>query len=211
LPVKGSADSSEGARISPRAKRHAVLRVSRGEIPEEVARSLGIPVDILMEWVRKFETARANLTPEPGQERTKAFERAKSFDLDFKSWAEIMHPELLSEMDAETLKELGPEQVKELFIKQAIAQEKVGYEKHAPKFFLPEEEDPFPEGRRSQHADAYTVREINRPLLVIGGILLGVALAILGAKNGMFLESTEWWLLGAIAVAAAGALFLGGR
>jgi len=211
MPVKGSADSSEGARISPRAKRHAVLRVSRGETPEEVARSLGVPVDILMEWVRKFQTARANLTPEPGQERTKAFERTKSFDLDFKSWAEIMHPELLAEMDAKTLEKLEPEQVKELFIKQAIAQEKVGYEQHAPKFFLPEEEDPFPEGRKVRQADVYTVREINRPLLVVGGVLLGVALAILGAKNGMFLESTEWWLLGVIAVAAIGALFIGGR
>lgn len=188
-----------------------MLRVSRGETPEEVARSLGISVDALMEWVRKFETARANLTPEPGQERTKAFERTKSFDLDFKSWAEIMHPELLAEMDPETLAELEPEQVKELFIKQAIAQEKVGYEKHTPKYFLPEEEDPFPEGRKVRQADVYTVREINRPLLITGGVLLGVALAILGAKNGMFLESTEWWLLGAIAVVAIGALFFGGR
>lgn len=209
--MEDSADSIGSARISPRAKRHAVLRVSRGETPDEVARSLGIHVNVLMEWVRKFETARANLTPEPGQERTKAFERTKSFDLDFKSWAEIMHPELLAEMDSKTLEELEPEQVKELFIKQAIAQEKVGYEKHAPKFFLPEDEDPFPEGRKARQADFYTAREINRPLLVIGGILLGVALAILGAKNGMFLESTEWWLVGVIAVGAIGALVFGGR
>ena len=209
--MKGSKDSSGSARIGPRAKRHAVLRVSRGETPDEVARSLGIGIDILMEWVRKFETARANLTPEPGQERTKAFERKKSFDIDFKSWAEIMHPELLAEMDSETLEKLEPEQVKELFIRQAIAQEKVGYETHAPKFFLPEEEDPFPEGRKVRQADVYTVREINRPVLVIGGVLLGIALAILGAKNGMFLDSTEWWLLGVIAAAAIGALFYGGR
>ena len=209
--MSGGSHTAGPSNISPRAKRHAVLRVTRGETPEEVAKSLGISVEALMEWVRKFETARANLTPEPGQERTKAFERTKSFDLDFKSWAEIMHPELLAEMDSKTLEKLDPEQVKELFIKQAIAQEKVGYEKHAPKFFLPEEEDPFPEGRKVRQADVYTVREINRPLLVIGGILLGVALAILGAKNGMFLESTEWWLVGVIAAAAIGALFFGGR
>jgi hypothetical protein len=122
-----------------------------------------------------------------------------------------MHPELLADMDSKTLKELEPERVKELFIKQAIAQEKVGYEQHAPKFFLPEEEDPFPEGRKVRQADVYTVREINRPLLVIGGILLGVVIAILGAKNGMILESTEWWLLGVTAAAAIGALFFGGR
>jgi hypothetical protein len=209
--VKGSADSNEGARIGPRAKRQAVLRVARGESLEAVAKSLGLPAETVAEWVRKFEAARANLTPEPGEERTKAFERSTSFDLDFKSWAEIMHPELLAEMDPKTLDKLKPEEIRELFIKQAIAQEKVGYEKHSPKYFLPEEEDPFPKGRKVRPADTYTVREINRPLLVLGGVLLGVALAILGAKNGMFLESTEWWLLGVIAAAAVGALIFGGR
>ena len=91
-----------------------------------------------------------------GNERTKTFERSRSFDLDFKSWAEVMHPDHLAEMDPKTLDKLEPEKIKELFIKQAIAQEKVGYEKHTPECFLPEDENPFPEDRKVRQADIYT-------------------------------------------------------
>jgi len=196
--------------ISAQAKRKAVLRVKRGEPPARVALALGIPTETLMEWVRKYELASRNLAPAPDQEFREAFRSSTGVSIDAPSFAQAAYPELMAQVDPKVLAQLTPEQVKELLVLQAKAQEKVGYEPHTPKFFLPVEEDPYPEGR-TQQQDMFVVREINRPLLVFGGMMLGAVAALLLAKSGFILENAAWWFIGGVAAAGTILLFLGGR
>lgn len=205
-----SQDEGGQPRITAEQKRAAVARVRAREPIKAVAASLGVPVEDVEEWVRKFEAARLNLTPEPGRDYQDAFKRKYGPDVSIPSMSQLMYPELLQEVDPRLFDRLSAEQIKDLFILQAKAQEKVGYEKYTPKFFLPEDEDPFPE-TRVQHTDAYVIREINRPMLVLGGLLLGLAGAVIGAKVGFVLEDAATWVVGAAAVLGLGLVTLGGR
>jgi len=197
-------------RITSAQKRQAVARVRNREPVAEVAAELGVTVEEVEEWVRKFEAARLNLTPEPGRDFSDAFRRKYGPDVQAPSLSQLMYPELMEEVDPGMFDRLSPEQIKDLFIMQAIAQEKVGYEKHTPKFFLPEEEDPFPETRQ-RHADNYVVREINRPLLILGGLLLGLAGAVIGARLGFVLQDVPLCVTASAAVAGLGLVIIGGR
>jgi hypothetical protein len=127
------------------------------------------------------------------------------------SMAEIDYPELLESVDKHYYESLSEEEQHELVIKQAIAQEKVGYERHAPKFFLPEEEDPYPEGRKVEQVDMFTAREIDRPLLALGGILLGLAICLAAVKAGMDLGDAPWWAIGVAGAGAIVLILIGGR
>jgi hypothetical protein len=197
-------------RITSEQKRAAVVRVRAREPVASVAASLGVSVAEVEDWVRKFEAARVNLTPEPGKDFQDAFKRKYGPDVEAPSMSHLMYPELMQEVDPRLFDRLTAEQIKDLFILQAIAQEKVGYEKHAPKFFLPEDEDPFPE-TRVRHGDAYITREINRPMLIFGGLLLGAVVMVVGAKMGFILEDATTWVVGAAAVFGLGLVILGGR
>jgi hypothetical protein len=201
---------SEG--VSADEKRAAVLRVAKGEPPDAVASSIGVPIRTLMDWVRKYESARQDAPESPDAEHVAALrDRPIGHSALGVSNAEIDYPELLKSVDPKYYESLTEEQRHDLIIKQAIAQEKVGYEKYAPKFFLPEDEDPFPEGRHVEQADMFTAREINRPLLIIGGAILGVTIGLALVKSGFNPESASWLILGLGAFVGVALTLIGAR
>lgn len=198
--------------ISADAKRAAVLRVAKGEPPDAVAVSIGVPVRMLMEWVRKYESARQDAPESPDVEHVAALrDRPIGHSATGVSNAEIDYPELLKGVDPKYYESLTEEQRHDLIIKQAIAQEKVGYEKYAPKFFLPEDEDPFPEGRHVEQADMFTALEINRPLLIIGGAILGATIGFALVKSGFNPDSVTWLILGVGAFVGVVLTLIGAR
>ncbi len=198
--------------VSADEKRAAVLRVTKGEPPDAVAASIGVPVRTLMDWVRKYESAKQDAPESPDTEHVAALRNKPiGHSASGVSNAEIDYPELLKGVDPKYYESLTDEQRNDLVIKQAIAQEKVGYEKYAPKFFLPEEEDPFPEGRHVEQADMFVALEINRPLLIIGGLVLGLATGVAAAKFGVDLSGMSWWILGSGAAAGIILMLIGAR
>jgi transposase-like protein len=183
--------------LSANAKRAAVLRVARGETPSEVARSLGITAPELMAWVRKYEQALQNAADNPDEAGLAALHETRfAHSGRGPSMAEMDHPELLEKVDEHFYKPLTEEEDHDNIIRQAVAQEKVGYEKHAPKFFLPESEDPYPEGRNVEQVDMFIAREINRPLLIAGGMMFGLTAGIALAKTGLEIGLPSWWVTG---------------
>ena len=206
----GADSRSEG--LGANAKRAAVQRVARGESPDTVARSISVPTQMLMEWVRKYESAKQDAPDSPDEEHLAVLRDRPAGHSDLgPSMAEIDYPELLKGVDPKYYESLTGEQQHELIIRQAIAQEKVGYEKYAPKYFLPEDEDPFPEGRRAEQADMFVALEINRPLLILSGLLLGLVISLAALKLGIDFGSVSWWVLASGAAAAVVLLFIGSR
>jgi len=55
--IPGTAKPPADGQVTPRQKTDAVLRLLRGEPPEEIADSLGIPVAALMIWRDAFLAA----------------------------------------------------------------------------------------------------------------------------------------------------------
>lgn len=205
-------DNVQPASLSAYEKRSAVQRVIKGENPSQVATSLGISIQEVMAWVRKFESARQEALESPDLEHLAALrDKPIGHSAIGVSNAEMDYPELLKGVDPKYYESLTEEQRYDLVIKQAIAQEKVGYEKYAPKFFLPEDEDPFPDGRRAEEADMFIALEINRPLLILGGIVLGLAVGVAAAKFGIDLIWMPWWILGCGAAAAVVLILIGAR
>ena len=193
-------------------KRAAVLRVAKGEPPDAVASSIGVPVRTLMDWVRKYESAKQDALQSPDEQHLSAMrDRPIGHSALGVSNAEIDYPELLKGVDPKYYESLTEDQRHDLIIRQAIAQEKVGYEKYAPKFFLPEDEDPFPEGRHVEQADMFTALEINRPLLILGGLILGFAAGIASENIGADFSGMSWWILGSSAATAIVLILIGAR
>lgn len=207
-----SSSDSMPETLSADAKRAAVLRVAKGEPPDAVASSIGVPVRALMGWVRKYESARQDALESPDAEHVATLrDRPIGHSATGVSNAEIDYPELLKGVDPKYYESLTEEQRHDLILKQAIAQEKVGYEKYAPKFFLPEDEDPFPEGRHVEQADMFTALEINRPLLILGGLIFGLTAGIAAVNLGVDFSALSWWMLGSGAAAAIVLILIGAR
>ncbi len=205
-------ENLQSASLSANAKRAAVLRVVKGEPPEAVASAIGVSVRTLIEWVRKYESARQDAPESPDAEHVAALrDRPIGHSATGVSNAEIDYPELLKVVDPKYYESLTEEQRHELLIRQAIAQEKVGYEKYAPKFFLPEEEDPFPEGRHAEESDMFVALEINRPLLILGGLILGFVVGVAAVNLGFDFSAFSWWILSSGAAAAIVLILIGAR
>lgn len=105
--------------------------------------------------------------------------RAASQEYELKSRSESIYPEAFIPVSKEFYEGLTKEQQDKLIKIQAIAQEKVGYEKGAPKFFIGDfipGESTVP-SRKSQAADPVSDAA---PRLVVGGALIGAGLLATG-------------------------------
>ncbi len=74
-------------------------------------------------------------------------------------------------------------------IKQAVAQEKIAYERYAPKYFLPIDEDSFPEDREAERLPFINLREL---LIFLMGIFGGVSLLSSLVALGLDLSPLGW-------------------
>jgi hypothetical protein len=90
-----------------------------------------------------------------------------------RSKSELLYPEAYAPVDARFWEGLTEEQQHQLMRLQAIAQEKVGFERHTKKYFI-EDFDPQA-GPISTERDLVTLAT---PRLVTGGVLLGAALTL---------------------------------
>lgn len=166
-------------------KREAIRRVLEGEEVSSVASSLQMPESLVEELVGKFLLARQSM-------KLKRFEKekaGKTADYRIKSMSEIDFPEMFTPIAPEFLGKLDPERARELIIKQALAQEKVGYERYAPKYFLPIEEDPFPEDRRQGAPRFIAARDL---LVFATGLFAGLGVYAALVAGRIDLQSLGW-------------------
>ncbi len=114
-------------------------------------------------------------------DRRKPERRAQATEYELKSRAETIYPEAFIPVSKEFYEGLTKEQRDKLIRIQATAQEKVGFEKGAPKFFI---QDFEPDGKssRSSSAQTQTADPVSdaAPRLVIGGALMGAGLLATG-------------------------------
>jgi len=172
--------------LSAGIKREAIRRTLEGEDIKTVSRELGIPVSLIEELVGKFLLARHGT----GKRRTLKEIRSRRFkEYQVKDMSEIEFPEMFEPIQAEYLRKLSPERARELMIKQAIAQEKVGYERHTKKYFLPIEEDPFPEDREAKRLPIISPREL---LIFLAGLFGGVSIIFAVVALGLDLSPLGW-------------------
>ncbi len=182
---------------SPEKKREAIRRVLEGEDVDAVARTLGMDEATVEELVGKFLLARQREPKGPTWEERR---RSRFRNYNTKTMSEIDFPEMMEPIPKEYLRKLKPERAKELMEKQATAQEKVGYERYAPKYFLPIEEDPFPEDRREKAPPILSVREI---IILLAGFFGGI-----GVYAGFIASGANFEKLGFMPVVLAIAISL---
>jgi len=160
---------------------------------------------------RRMEDRRKSLQQYFGEERRREGSRepaggagrkqAADKEYRLRSKSETLYPTAFIPVSKEFYNELTQEQRDKLMKLQAIAQEKAGYEKGTPKFFI---EDFDPSGaspvRSSEPADPVADAA---PRLVVGGALLGAGvLAFALAAAGLLPGGV--WLTGGIIAALGG-------
>lgn len=192
-------------RFPAQLKREAIRRVLSGEDLDEVATQLSIPSSELEDWIGKFLLARAGQTKTVPweQKRKRRFRQYRD-----KTRSELDYPEMFREIPRRYLRRLKPERAKEIVVKQAKAQEKVGYERSTKKFFLPVEEDPFPEDR-IEEPEPWMRIDFTRAALFSGGLLLGLAIYAAVVALGIPVGKLGWMpavLLGVLALAILASL-----
>jgi hypothetical protein len=131
--------------------------------------------------------------------RTKSSGKGGHFGIGSKS--EMLYPEAYRPVSRAFWEGLSAQQQHEVMRLQAVAQEKVGFERGAPKYFI----DDFNPDGRPQSPDVSLV-EMATPRLISGGFLLGAGafsavLALLGV-----LPMSEGLIGGLTAIAVGGAL-----
>jgi hypothetical protein len=130
-----------------------------------------------------------------------------------KSRSEMNFPQAYAPVSREMWAEMSEEQKAQALRLQAIAQEKVGFEKSAPKFFI-EDFDPSnpnapakqPGGSRS--APAASEVSLAAPRLIMGGILIGAGGMLLALALGHMLPSAPGMLYGVCGAALVGGVVL---
>jgi len=186
-------------------KRHAIRRVLSGEDLDAVASELSIPSSELEDWIGKFLLARTGRqeTVPWQQKRMRRFRQYRD-----KTRSELDYPEMFAQVPRQYLRKLKPERAKEIMVKQAVAQEKVGYERYTKKYFLPVDEDPFPEDRLEEPAPWVHI-DLSRLGLFAGGLLLGLAIYAFIVALGVPVGELGWMpptLLGVLGLAILAAL-----
>ncbi len=196
-----NADGEPSDGVKERAasfKREAIRRVLAGEDLGAVAAEISLPAAELEDWVGKFLLARAQRqkTVPWEQQRKQRFQQYRD-----KTRSELDYPEMFEDIPRQYLRELSPERAKELMVKQAKSQEKVGYERHTKKYFLPVDEDPFPEDRlepRERQRSDY-----RSAALFASGLMGGLAVYAAIVAMGVPVTEMGWMpvvLLGALAL-----------
>jgi hypothetical protein len=120
--------------------------------------------------------------------------------LGLSSRSELLYPEAYKPVSREFWEGLSPTQQNEVMRLQAVAQEKVGFERGTQKYFI---EDFDPHGR-AKSPDVSLV-ELAAPRLVVGGMCIGAG--VLSIALGLFqaLPTTES-LAGGLALVAGGVM-----
>jgi hypothetical protein len=123
-----------------------------------------------------------------------------------KSASELNYPQAYAPIPREMWSALSEEQQALALRLQAIAQEKVGYEKHTPKFFIEDFDPSNPNatatGIKRDTAPVDLV-SLAAPRLVLGGVLIGAGGMALGLSLGHMLPGGAV-LAGAIVAVGAG-------
>lgn len=204
-----SEDESKGTgNASPdypkHVKREAIRRALSGEDIDAVAAELSVPAAELEDWVGKFLLARS------GRQQTVPWEkkRKRRFrQYRDKTRSELDYPEMFEEIPRGYLRKLSPQRAKELMEKQAKSREKVGYERYTRKYFLPLEEDPYPEDRL-ELPERIRI-DYRKFALFASGLLGGLAIYAGIVAAGVSVEKLGWMpavLLGVLALAVLAGL-----
>ena len=194
--VEPSRDAERAS--AAQVKREAIRRVLSGEDLDAVAESMGIPSAELEDWMGKFLLARSGqqITVPWEQKRKRRFLQYRE-----KTRSELDYPEMFAEIPRQYLRQLSPERAEELMIKQAKSMEKVGYERYTKKYFLPVEEDPFPEDR-IEEAEPWVQVDLSKPALFFGGLLAGLAIYAFIVALGVPVGKLGWMPATLLATAA---------
>jgi hypothetical protein len=142
----------------------------------------------------------------------KAAPMASSNTYGLKSRSEMSFPQAYAPVSREMWAEMSEEQKAHALRLQAIAQEKVGFEKSAPKFFIDDFDPSNPNAPATKpgNRNAPAVSEVSlaAPRLIMGGVLIGAGGMLLALALGHMLPSTPGVLYGICGVALIGGVLL---
>lgn len=128
-----------------------------------------------------------------------------------KSRSEMNFPQAYAPVSREMWEQMSEEQQAAALRLQAIAQEKVGFEKNAPKFFI-ENFDPnnpnAPAPGLAASRPAASEISLAAPRLILGGVLIGAGGMLLALALGHMLPSTPGVLFGVAGAALVGGIAL---